>query len=318
MAIGGHGALIAGEGAHQHDQRGLRQVKIGDQQIHLPKTVAWRDEDVRLPLHRLQSPITAGAFKTAHRCGAHRHHAPASRTGRLHLRHQFRRDFDPFAVHAMLADVLHLHRLEGARPHMQGDKARLHAPLAQLRQQRLIKMQSRRGCGHRAFPAGIDGLIARLIKCFVRPLDIGGQWHMPVTGHGRFPVSRIQPQTEQIFLPPQHGDGHLAFDQQLRSRLGAAAGAHMGQRLPLAQHPLHQHFYPAARRLAPIKTRRHDTGIIEYQQVARLKIVADIAKHAVFQPLWPHHQQTAGGSFRHRALGDEPLRQFKIKVLALE
>src|SRR3546814_19347115 len=65
---------------------------------------------------------------------------------------QLRTDIQPFAVHAMLVQRFHPHRLKRAGADMQGDMAELHTTLAQRRQQRLGEMQP---SGRRRYRAGL-------------------------------------------------------------------------------------------------------------------------------------------------------------------
>ena len=59
---------------------------------------------------------------------------------------------------------LHPYRLEGARPHMQGDEGQLHALGLQGRQQRLVEVQARGRCRHRAGTRIVDGLVTLLVS----------------------------------------------------------------------------------------------------------------------------------------------------------
>jgi hypothetical protein len=72
-------------------------------------------------------------------------------------------DLEPLAVHAVLGDALHAHRLEGAGADMQRHARLLHAALLQRLQQRLVEVQRRRGRRHGSGTVGEDGLVARLV-----------------------------------------------------------------------------------------------------------------------------------------------------------
>ncbi len=52
MTIGVEHPLLAGEGAHQHEQRGLRQMEIGEQRAHHPEFKARIDKNVSLAASR--------------------------------------------------------------------------------------------------------------------------------------------------------------------------------------------------------------------------------------------------------------------------
>src|SRR3546814_3545644 len=72
-------------------------------------------------------------FQCAYHRRADRNH-PATGLARMrNLIAQLRTDIQPFAVHAMLVQRFHPHRLKRAGADMQGDMAELHTPLAQDR-----------------------------------------------------------------------------------------------------------------------------------------------------------------------------------------
>ena len=79
MAVGIQHPVGAGEGAHQHQQGGFRQVKIGEQRIHDPETVAGVDEDIGLALERRDTAVTRRRLQGAHNRRADGHHASAVR-----------------------------------------------------------------------------------------------------------------------------------------------------------------------------------------------------------------------------------------------
>ena len=70
---------VTGEGRHQHHQRALGQVEVGQQQIHHLEGKARRDEDARLVCKSVKPPVLARrAFERAQRGGADRYNAPAA------------------------------------------------------------------------------------------------------------------------------------------------------------------------------------------------------------------------------------------------
>ena len=48
MSIGTEYIFLSAKSAHQHEQRGFREVEIGDQYIHDTEAIAGRDENVGL------------------------------------------------------------------------------------------------------------------------------------------------------------------------------------------------------------------------------------------------------------------------------
>ena len=75
----------------------------------------------------------------------------------------------------MLAQALALHGLEGARPHMQGDKLAGDAARIELGEDLLRKMQASRRCRHRTLLAGIDGLVAVFVGSLGLPVEVRRQ-----------------------------------------------------------------------------------------------------------------------------------------------
>ena len=47
LVIGVHDMVIARKGGHQHDERALRQMEIGDERVHRTELIAGIDEDIR-------------------------------------------------------------------------------------------------------------------------------------------------------------------------------------------------------------------------------------------------------------------------------
>ncbi len=80
LAVGLHDEFFAGKGAHEHNERALRQVEGGEQTAHHLVFVAGVDEDVRIAAAWGQGTTMAGGegFEHAHTGGAHGQHAAAA------------------------------------------------------------------------------------------------------------------------------------------------------------------------------------------------------------------------------------------------
>ena len=83
-----------------------------------------RDEDLRVATGE---PTLRPALQRAHAGRAHRHHAATAGAAVGNGLDGFGRDVVPLAVHAVLGQVLGLHRLKRARTHMQRDAGACHA-----------------------------------------------------------------------------------------------------------------------------------------------------------------------------------------------
>src|SRR6185312_7918319 len=62
VAIGGQHALFAAEGTNQHQQRGLRQMKIGEQRANHPELKSGIDEQIGIAAPGLHSSVLAGGI----------------------------------------------------------------------------------------------------------------------------------------------------------------------------------------------------------------------------------------------------------------
>src|SRR3954454_9313793 len=71
VCIGAFHALEAAERGYQHKERRTRQMKISQENIGRTKLITRRDEDIRLAIERLDSPVLRGrAFQKPKRRGA--------------------------------------------------------------------------------------------------------------------------------------------------------------------------------------------------------------------------------------------------------
>src|SRR3546814_2729194 len=106
--------------------------------------LAWVDEDIGVATERLEFTIARRRLQRTHAGGTDGDHAPTTGATGRHRIDDILADLQPFAMHVMLFDTLHAHRLKGAGADMKGNVGRFHARLTQHLQQRLIEVQS---CG---------------------------------------------------------------------------------------------------------------------------------------------------------------------------
>ena len=94
-------------------------------------------------------------------------------------------------MHLVGLNIFHPHRLEGPRPHMQGQSRPLYAGGVQTSKQSLIKMQACRWRRHRARRSGKHGLVAISVLVLRRMANIRGKWQLPRPRHQIEPVSGL-------------------------------------------------------------------------------------------------------------------------------
>jgi hypothetical protein len=234
-------------------------------------------------------------------------------------------------VHAVLGDVVALHRQEGARAHVQGDEPRLDAarlqPVHQLRRE--VQAGGRRR--HRTFDACEHGLIVGAVALILRPLrgDVGRQRHQPVRGdrlvqqrprqvEGERDLSALAlPKDGRVEAGPLAGAFGRAAETDPVAGTQPFAGAHEGRpavrREPLVQGRLDLDERAVAVAYA-VQPRRDHAGVVEHQHVARPQQVGQVRHPAILQALAPHHQQARGAPRLGGPERDGGVRQFEIKV----
>lgn len=116
----------ARQGGDQHDEGGFGQVEVGDEGVQALEPVAGVDEDIGPPgLHR-QRPILVGeGLNGAARGGAHADNPSPIGFGLVHQIRRLLGDGAELRVHIVGFHVVHLHRPEGAQPHVEGHVGQL-------------------------------------------------------------------------------------------------------------------------------------------------------------------------------------------------
>ena len=225
-------------------------------------------------------------------------------------------------MHVVIFNLLHPYRLEGARPHVQGDEGRFNPFGTNFLEQRLVEVQTRGRRRHGARLLVVDGLVALLVGVLVGTVDIGGQRHVAYGFQDLKHGAGVQEvDLEQGIVAGAHLCLHLlpigaAIEDKAGAGLGRLGRADMGQHAVLVQDALHQHLQLAAAGLLAKHARRNDPGVVEHQQVARVELVQHIHKLTVAQgaALTIELQQAAGGALCHRIAGNQLVWQIKMKI----
>ena len=205
MAVGGKHLFYAAEGAHQHQQSGARQVKIGEQHIHHLEAITRRNEDVGLARPGLQFAARRRAFQCAQTGGTDRDHPSAVQPSLFDGIDRRWRHAIALAVHGVILYFFRAHRLEGACPDMQGDISDIHAPVAQGLQHRFVEMQTRRRRGDRALLARKHGLVALFVLIARRMGNVGRQRQFAVALQQHVhAIGGVETQMKEFARAPHH------------------------------------------------------------------------------------------------------------------
>ena len=275
--------LPPGQGRHQHDQRALRQVKVGDQRIHTLEGIAGVDKDVGPAGSSGQTAVLPGkALQRAAGGGAHGDDPAALFLGLADDAGGLLRDDAKLRMHLMVLDLLRLHRAEGAQAHMQRHVAQLHALGGDLLHQFLGKMQpGGGGSGAADFP-GIDGLIPLAVLQLL--LDIGRQRHFAQ------PLQHLQEdaliiKADDAVAALRHAlHGSLQFpvaEKDLRAGLGLSSGAAETFPAALPQIPQQHQLHAAAGGPGADQPGRQHPGIVKDHAVPFPQIVQQLIKMPV-------------------------------------
>jgi len=208
---------------------------------------------------------------------------------------RLRADFVSFAVHDVFLECFGLHGPKGADSHMQGQAGDADTLLLQLLKQGSVKVQAGRRGGHGARPASINSLIAgqillRLLSKGVAP-DIRGQGgRADVFEDGLRRFLRVGPEEPlplfEFLLNLQRFPFPSLPIEKCQSAAGLEVACVFQQDLPAAvrcffkKKPL----YPGTGLFSAEKAGRQNFGIVENQTIARLEILRQVAKMAVFEP----------------------------------
>jgi hypothetical protein len=318
MAIRREHRLGSGKGTHQHQQGRLGQVEVGDHRIDAAKGVPGTNEQARLAVERARRTVPAGGLEGAHHRGPDRDHPSAAGMRRLDAPARAGAHPDPLGVHVVVLEAPGTHRLEGPRADVQGHEVELDAALANRLEQLPIEVQAGGRRGHRARIAREHRLVAGLVAPLRRAADVWRQRHRAVRLEQRLErvFAGIELELEQVRRARGHGRPGGVGEAQPGSGAGRLAGAHVGEKAPLAGLALDQHLGAPAARLARREPRLDHPGVVEHQQIARRQQLGEIGESAVGQrPAGAvEHQQPARPALGERRLGNELLGQVEVEV----
>ena len=211
--------VVADGCRHEEEERALRLVEIGEQGVDDPETVAGKDDNgrgslevialrfveptqqgvhgfaegagigefIRLPLAHSGKVLAAEEAFDPHPVKAFQR-ADGGGTDGYHIAGFVAKGFDQAAgnhhalgVHVVPADGLGLDRAESARADVESEFLDAHAFCPECFEQRAREMQSGGRCRHRAFLAGIDGLVTDFVGCFRFAVEVRGNRDAPAS-----------------------------------------------------------------------------------------------------------------------------------------
>ena len=138
--VGVQHLLASGEGGNQHDQRGLRQVEVGDQGVHGLEAVAGVDEDVGPAglFGKVTVPV-GKAFDGPAGGGPHTDDPAPLGPGLVQQGGGLGGEHAELRMHVVVGDLLDLYGAEGPQTHVEGHPGRLDALGLDGRQQLRVK-----------------------------------------------------------------------------------------------------------------------------------------------------------------------------------
>ena len=257
---------------------------------------------------------------------------------------RLRRNVVALGMHDVLGGVVLLHQAEGVDADLELDGLEAHALLLDALDELGREMQARgRSRSAMLLLHGVDGLVLLGIALVIG--DIGRQRHVARSvdrlveraqgAVGVLPDRLEAHQAPAAAIVDELEDGRAQHDRSPLGRQGAAGAvldlgtglqalARVHQALPHDPHRIdvlaaiqQQGLRRAARRLPADQARRHDTGLVRDQHVARLQVIDDIAEDAVVDgavAAMEHEQAARIAGFGGR-LGDQLIGQVVIKVI---
>ena len=144
VTVGAEDFFFSGEGADQHEQRGLRKVEVGEKGTHNLEVVSGIDEEIGVAGSGAHSSgaLPGGVLKSADRGGANGNHAARFPPGSFDLFGGAFGDGIRLGVKLMLFNRLCADRLEGSEADMEGDFCRFDPSVANAGEDFWREMQS--------------------------------------------------------------------------------------------------------------------------------------------------------------------------------
>ena len=123
-----HREVVAGKRGHEHDERGLGEMEVGDEVVDTAQFGRWAQKQVGIAPVRVEHTVGVdGRFKRTHAGGPNRPDAVSARPCGIQLLRGVRCDFAPLLVHHMLRGIVITHRPEGAGTDMEQHVGKLNA-----------------------------------------------------------------------------------------------------------------------------------------------------------------------------------------------
>ena len=260
-------------------------MEVGDETVDAVEFNTGIEEDVGVAAASSDLTVLCGdSFQCAAAGGAHGDDLVARSFGVMDELCRFLADGVPLAVHLVVGDLVFLHGTEGTEADMERHLGDVDALGADGIHQLWREVEASRGSGSAAQLLGIDGLILALVVQLLG--DIGRQRHL---------AELVQLLVEGLGVVVE-GDELIAVFQRLvhDGRQAAVAKADLGtglhplaglcKALPLVALHLTQEQQLTDRAgglLNAHDTGRQDFGVVDHQQVARLKVFGQIAEDAV-------------------------------------
>src|SRR5579859_1702322 len=178
IAISTQNALASGEGADQHEQARLRQVKIGQQRRDQPELKSRRNEDLRLSAMGCECPasgLKCAVLQRANHGGAHGDDASSLAHRAIEGFSRRRGKCVALAMQVDIGDALDAQRSKCTQTDVQGYARYLDSLRIELIQHQRRKVQSGSGRGHRTALARIYGLVTLPVRFGIVAVNIGRQ-----------------------------------------------------------------------------------------------------------------------------------------------
>ena len=291
-------------------------MEIREQPVDDAKAESRGDEQRGLGLAgRNAALLVGGRLERAQRRRADGDDAAATGTRRGDGGGGLGRDPVPLAVHPVRGQIVALHRRKRAGAHVQRHPGDGDTRRPQRREHRLVEMQSggRRGDG--AGMAGIDGLVARLVRGVGSAPDVRRQRDLAVAieilGER---LRSVDGEPEEAVVARDHGRRHAARQVDRAAGARRMARAELEHALVRAEHALQQQLDGAARGLDRAQSRLDHPRVVEDDEVAGGEEAGQVGERAVLDRVAGDVQQAACRAGRRRRLGDELLRQREVEI----
>ena len=292
-------------------------MEIGDEAVDHPELEPGGDEQIGLGGACDRGAVGCGrGLEAAHRGRSDRDDAAAAPArfpdrGRSRLRNRV-----ALAVHAMLREILHAHRLECPRAHVQRHVGELDAAFGKRREQRLVEVQARCRGRDGAGGARVYGLVAPLVLRLGRVGNIRRERNAAVALE-QLEDRPVLGKAQVVELVRAAEHAHVQSTREAQRAPGFCRPARMDlrERFALRKHALDQHFDVSAGLLFPEEARLDHLRVVEYQQVAGREQLRQLGKGAVRERRRADAKQAAARARFARMLRDQLGGQLVIEFV---